>query len=81
MRSHQLPAWVQAELVASADARAAVGLLRKAQEDASATEQSLHGELDRCRTELAEARASQETATCALSARDQYAPLALWFLC
>lgn len=61
--------------MASADARAAVGLLRKAQEDASATEQNLQGELDRCRAELSEARSSKDDAVRALSDRDQYGPL------
>jgi hypothetical protein len=62
---------VQVELVASADARAAVDVLRRAQQDASATEHNLQRELDRCRTDLAEARAAQEKAAQDLSAREQ----------
>jgi hypothetical protein len=64
---------MQADLVASADARAAVGLLRKAQEDASATEHNMRGELDRCHSDLAAACAAREEAANRVSALEQYA--------
>lgn len=63
---------MQAELVASADARGAVGVLRRAQEDASAKEESLQGELERCRAELADALATQDRAEQKLNEREQY---------